>query len=164
MQNSLVQLRDSVLQQYSSLQQELACSDVIELPAGVPYMLRASAVLLKGTVKVSGKPYVEGKKSRALASFYIPVNLGIFPRRARRSSLVLVCKYSTGIKFDMRPFMPHFDDVELQVHHFSAWPSRILYCICQYFTKPETLKCLAVNHCSCWKIIMDSSFCVPCTV
>jgi hypothetical protein len=55
-------LRDAVLQQFSQLQQELASSDVLELPAGVPYLLRTSAVLLKGTLKVSGRPYVEGKK------------------------------------------------------------------------------------------------------
>ena len=64
----MVALRDAVLQQYSTLQQDLACSDVVELPAGVPYMLRSSAVLLKGTLKVSGKPYNEGRKGKGSCS------------------------------------------------------------------------------------------------
>ena len=65
MQNAQVQLRDAVLHQYSALQHELSSSEVVELPAGVPYMLRASAVLLKGTLKVSGRFYTEGRKGRA---------------------------------------------------------------------------------------------------
>lgn len=73
MQSSLVQLRDAVVEQYSNLQQDLACSDVVELPAGVPYLLRSSAVLLKGTLKVSGRPYVEGRKGMHLiASIHLP--------------------------------------------------------------------------------------------
>jgi len=67
-QGAQSQMRDAVLQQYTRLQQELASSDVLELPAGVPYLLRSSAVLLKGTLKVSGRPYVEGKKGWA---FYV---------------------------------------------------------------------------------------------
>lgn len=46
--------------------QDLASSEVLELPAGVPYILRSSAVLLKGTLKVSGKPYIEGRKGGPL--------------------------------------------------------------------------------------------------
>ena len=62
MQNAQVQLRDAVLHSYSALQQELSSSEVVELPAGVPYMLRSSAVLLKGILKVSGRLYTEGRK------------------------------------------------------------------------------------------------------
>ena len=62
LQSGQGQLRDAVLHQYTRLQQDLAASDVLELPAGVPYLLRSSAVLLKGTLKVSGRHYSEGRK------------------------------------------------------------------------------------------------------
>ena len=65
MQNAQVQLRDAVLHQYSELQHELSSSEVVELPAGVPYMLKSSAVLLKGTIKVSGRLYSESRKGIA---------------------------------------------------------------------------------------------------
>lgn len=65
MQNAQVQLRDAVLHQYSELQHELSSSEVVELPAGVPYLLKSSAVLLKGTIKVSGRLYSESRKGIA---------------------------------------------------------------------------------------------------
>ena len=69
MQTSQGQLRDAVLQQYTRLQQDLAASDVLELPAGVPHLLRSSAVLLKGTLKVSGRHYLEGRKGQSSRDF-----------------------------------------------------------------------------------------------
>ncbi len=85
-----------MLQQYTRLQQELAASDVLELPAGVPYLLRSSAVLLKGTLKVSGRPYVEGKKGRKSPS-YFPSHCPPFPSSAPPPSLCTLILTRLGL-------------------------------------------------------------------
>lgn len=50
-----VQMRDAVLEQYTTLLHDLAASEVLELPAGISYVHRCSAVLLQGTIKTSGR-------------------------------------------------------------------------------------------------------------
>lgn len=55
LQDAQGQLRDSVLQQYTALLHDLASSEILELPAGLAYLHDSSAVLLRGTLKVSGR-------------------------------------------------------------------------------------------------------------
>ena len=59
-QSSQDALRDATLDAHHTLLHELASSEMLELPAGVAYIHRSSAVLLRGTLKTSGRRYIEG--------------------------------------------------------------------------------------------------------
>lgn len=73
MQGTQEQLRDMVLEQYTMLLHDLAASEALALPAGVPYSHRSSAVLVKGTLKVSGRRLGEGKKGSPSLDLEHPV-------------------------------------------------------------------------------------------